>query len=85
LYYYRRGRKGSKEVFVKILRVPCVLSDLCGEFVIEKYNICFWEGNSMPNGAGVYRNYPTKNMKRIPEKKREIWLYDLSHFSGSHN
>jgi hypothetical protein len=36
LVFYRRGRKGRKEVFVKKLRDLCVLSELCGEFFFEK-------------------------------------------------
>jgi hypothetical protein len=41
LYFYRRGRKGRREVSVKTLGNLGVLSELCGEFIFEKYDIIF--------------------------------------------
>ena len=45
---------------------------------------CFYDVRTL-YGAGVDRSRQNKNMKRIPETKPEISLYDLSHYERSCN
>ena len=42
------GHTYSRNFCYTTLGNPCVLSGLCGELVIEKYNICFLERHQIP-------------------------------------